>query len=88
MQRRIGVVIHADDPVVHCGVTGLLRHRPELSLLAGQYPQGGSVLVLCVDSVEDKARALIRESTRPAHYFRLSYPVTCWTRQPNLPDNL
>jgi DNA-binding NarL/FixJ family response regulator len=59
MPPRIGVVIHSDDAVVRCGVVGMLRHRPELSLLAGQYPQSGSVLVLCVDSVDDKARALM-----------------------------
>lgn len=64
MQRRIGVVIHSDDPVVHCGVVGLLRHRPELSLLKDGDPPGASVMVLCVDSVDDKARTLMRKHWR------------------------
>jgi DNA-binding NarL/FixJ family response regulator len=63
-QRRIGVMIHSDDPVVRCGVVGLLRHRPELSLREEDDPSSASVLVLCVDSVDDEALALLRRYWR------------------------
>jgi DNA-binding NarL/FixJ family response regulator len=53
-------VIHADDPVVRCGIAGFLRHRPEVSVLEGNDPPDGSVLVLCVDEVDDSALAVLR----------------------------
>jgi DNA-binding NarL/FixJ family response regulator len=59
-QRRIDIVIHADDPVVRCGIAGLLRHRPEVSVLDGNDPPDGSVLVLCVDEVDDAALTVLR----------------------------
>jgi DNA-binding NarL/FixJ family response regulator len=63
-QRRIGVMVHSDDPVVRCGVVGLLRYRPELSLLEADDVSNASVLVLCVDSVDDEAIAVLRRYWR------------------------
>jgi DNA-binding NarL/FixJ family response regulator len=58
--RRIGVLVHADDPVVYSGVLTLLRPRPELSLQTEDESSAASVLVLCVDSVDASALALLR----------------------------
>jgi DNA-binding NarL/FixJ family response regulator len=58
--RRIGVLVHADDPVVHSGVLTLLRPRPELSLQTDDESSAASVLVLCVDSVDASALAVLR----------------------------
>jgi DNA-binding NarL/FixJ family response regulator len=64
-QRRIDVMIHSDDPVVRCGVAGFLRHRPELNLLEGDDdPPSDSVLVLCVDFVDDAALEVLRKYWR------------------------
>lgn len=59
-KRRIGVLVHADDPVVCSGVLTLLRPRPELSLQTEDESSAASVLVLCVDSVDASALALLR----------------------------
>lgn len=62
--RRIGVVVHSDDPVIRSGVTGFLRSRPELSLLdlpEGETPPEGSVVLLCVDSVNERVLGILRE---------------------------
>ncbi|HEY1704241.1 MAG TPA: response regulator transcription factor [Trebonia sp.] len=59
-KRRIGVLVHADDPVVYSGVLTLLRPRPELSLQTEDESSAASVLVLCVDSVDASALALLR----------------------------
>jgi DNA-binding NarL/FixJ family response regulator len=59
-KRRIGVLVHADDPVVYSGVLSLLRPRPELSLQTEDVSSAASVLVLCVDSVDASALALLR----------------------------
>jgi DNA-binding NarL/FixJ family response regulator len=59
-QHHIDITIHADDPVVRCGIAGFLRHRPEVSILEGNDPPDGSVLVLCVDEVNDPVLAVLR----------------------------
>jgi DNA-binding NarL/FixJ family response regulator len=53
-------LVHADDPVVHSGVQSLLRPRPELSLHPEDESSSASVLVLCVDSVDASALAVLR----------------------------
>jgi DNA-binding NarL/FixJ family response regulator len=62
-RRPIGVVIHSADPVVRSGVEGFLRHRPEVVLLGGDDP-AASVLIVCVDSVDDTALQVMRKSWR------------------------
>lgn len=64
MQQRIRVMIHSDDPVVRGGVVGFLRQRPELTLLEGGDQPGDAVLVLCVDSVNEAALAVMRRLWR------------------------
>ena len=64
MQRRIGVMIHSDDPVVRCGMVSILRQRPELNLLAENDPADASVLVVCVDAVDEDALAVLRKYWR------------------------
>jgi DNA-binding NarL/FixJ family response regulator len=63
-QQRIRVMIHSDDPVVRGGVQGLLRQRPELALLQDGDQPGDAVLVLCVDSVDEAALAVMRRLWR------------------------
>jgi len=64
IQQRIGVMIHSDDPIVRDGVAGMLRHRPELSLLPGTDESTATVMVACVDSVDEKALSLLRKYGR------------------------
>lgn len=64
MQQRIRVIIHSDDPVVRCGVVGLLRQRPELTLTEDGDQPGDAVLVLCVDSLDEAALTVMRKLWR------------------------
>jgi DNA-binding NarL/FixJ family response regulator len=64
MQQRIRVMIHSDDPIVRSGVVGLLRQRPELTLLEDGDQPGNAVLVLCVDSLDEAALAVMRRLWR------------------------
>lgn len=63
-KRRIGVVIHSDDPLVRAGVVASLRHRPEVSLLEEDACESASVLAVCVDSVDDAALMVLRRYWR------------------------
>lgn len=63
-QQRIRVRIHCVDPVVRGGITGLLRQRPEVSLLGDSDSLTDAVLVLCVDSVDDATLAQMRKLWR------------------------
>jgi DNA-binding NarL/FixJ family response regulator len=62
VQSSIGVIVHSDDPVVRAGVTGILRPRPELTLLESSEPPAASasVLILCVDSIDADALGVLR----------------------------
>jgi DNA-binding NarL/FixJ family response regulator len=64
VQRRIRVMIRSDDPIVRSGVVGILGRRPELILLDGDDPAAASVLVVCVDVVDDAALAVLRKYQR------------------------
>lgn len=64
MQQRIRVMVHSDDPIVRGGVVGLLRQRPELTLLEDGDQLGQAVLVLCVDAVDEAALAVMRRLWR------------------------
>lgn len=64
MQRRIGVMVHSDDPVVRAGTWSLLRHRPELTLTDGDQRVEATVLVMCVDAVDDAALTAMRKYWR------------------------
>lgn len=56
---RVPVIIHANDPVSHTGITGQLRHRPELRLV-DQDDQTATVAVVVVDALDDAAVDLLR----------------------------
>lgn len=56
-------MIHSADPIVRAGIEGFLRNRPEVALLDGDDP-AASVLIVCVDSVDDVALAVLRKSWR------------------------
>jgi len=64
VQRRIGVMIHSDDPIVRSGVVSILRNRPELNLLAEDDPADASVLVLCADVIDEAALGVLRKQWR------------------------
>lgn len=64
MQQRIRVMIRSEDPIVRGGVVGLLRHRPELTLLPEGEQSGSAVLVLCVESLDETALAVMRRHWR------------------------
>jgi DNA-binding NarL/FixJ family response regulator len=64
MHQRIGVRIQSDDLVVRGGVVSLLRQQPRLTLLEDGDQPGDAVLVLCVDSVDGAALAVMRKLWR------------------------
>jgi DNA-binding NarL/FixJ family response regulator len=64
VQRRIGVMIHSEDPVVRLGVVGLLGHRSDVSLVAEGDTADASVLVLCADVVDGAVLAVLRRCWR------------------------
>jgi len=64
VQRRIGVMIHSEDPVVRFGVVSLLRHRFEVSLVAEGDPADPPVLLLCADLVDGEVLAVLRRYQR------------------------
>jgi DNA-binding NarL/FixJ family response regulator len=64
VQRRIGVTIYSDDPVIRSGVDSILRYRPEVNLLAEDDQADASVLVLCVDVIDDPALEVLRRHWR------------------------
>lgn len=64
MQPRIRVTIHSDDPVIRSGIVAILRPRPELNLLTGDSSADASVLVLCVDVVDEAALEVLRRYWR------------------------
>lgn len=66
LQRRITVTIHSDDPVIRAGILSILRHRPELHLLAGEEQIEPSVLILCVDVLDGRALEILRRHWRTA----------------------
>jgi len=61
VQRRIGVTIHSEDPVVRFGVVSLLGHRSDVTLVAAG---DASVLVLCADVVDGAVLAVLRRYWR------------------------
>lgn len=64
VRRRIGVRIHTDDPVSRAGILSILRCRPELNLLADDDQADASVLVVCVDAVDDPVLEVLRKYWR------------------------
>jgi DNA-binding NarL/FixJ family response regulator len=61
MRQRVGVRIHSDDPVVRCGVAGLLRQQPDLAVLEDGDQPADAVHLLCVDAVNESALVAIHE---------------------------
>lgn len=64
LQRRIGVTIHADDPVIRSGILSILRCRPELTLLSGEEQEEATVAILCIDTIDDTAMETLRRNWR------------------------
>jgi DNA-binding NarL/FixJ family response regulator len=69
-KSRTIVSVHSDDPVVRIGMTTMLRQQPEVELLEPRVPPGpqagpdqpaAAVLVLCTDTVDERAVATMRE---------------------------
>lgn len=56
-------MIHSADPVVRSGIEGFIRNRPEVALLDRDDP-AASVLIVCVDSLDDVALEVLRRSWR------------------------
>jgi DNA-binding NarL/FixJ family response regulator len=57
-------MIYSDDPVIRSGIIGILRPRPELNLLTDGSSEDASVLVLCVDVVDEPALEVLRRYWR------------------------
>lgn len=57
-------MVHSDDPIVRSGVVSILRHRPELNLLAEDDPDAASVLVMCADIIDEAALEILRKHWR------------------------
>ena len=57
-------MIHSEDPVVRSGVVSLLRHRPDVSLVAEGDTADAPVLVLCADTVDGAVLAVLRRYWR------------------------
>jgi DNA-binding NarL/FixJ family response regulator len=53
--HRVPVAIHAEDPIVHAGLTVLLKQHSELELVDEARQSSASVLVLCVDGLDESA---------------------------------
>jgi DNA-binding NarL/FixJ family response regulator len=64
VQRRVGVTIHSEDPVVRLGVVSLLGHRSDVSLVAAEDTADASVLVLCADVVDGAVLSVLRRYWR------------------------
>ena len=57
----IHTAIYSDDPVVRAGMVAMLRQCPEIGLAEDPENPDLSVLVVCVDAVDDEALAAMRK---------------------------
>lgn len=62
--HRIPVAIHSDDPIVHAGLSVLLKQHPELQLLDERSQTEAAVLVLCSDGIDEPVLAQMRKWSR------------------------
>ncbi|MEU2232575.1 response regulator transcription factor [Streptomyces vietnamensis] len=63
--ERILVALHTHDPIYRAGVSSLLRHRPEVTLLDTAAPAADAqVALVVVDTVEEPVLRLLRETKR------------------------
>ncbi|BAU88079.1 transcriptional regulator, luxR family [Streptomyces laurentii] len=62
---RIAVTLHTSDPIYRAGVDGLLRYRPELTLIDASDPTADiQVALIVTDTVEEPTLRLLREIKR------------------------
>ncbi|MEU8543135.1 response regulator transcription factor [Streptomyces sp. NPDC048717] len=62
---RIAVTLHTSDPIYRAGVDGLLRYRPELTLVDATDPAADiQVALIVTDTVEEPTLRLLREIKR------------------------
>lgn len=57
-------MVYGDDPVVRRGIEMFLRDRPEVAVIDGGDGADASVLVVCVDSVDDAVLQMLRKYWR------------------------
>jgi DNA-binding NarL/FixJ family response regulator len=62
--ERIGVHVHARDPISRAGVVSQLRPRPEVRVLDARDADAATVLLVVVDGVEEQTVQLIRATSR------------------------
>jgi DNA-binding NarL/FixJ family response regulator len=62
---RIQVALYAADPIVHAGLSSMVRARPELELVGeAAAEQVAAVQLMCLDAVDEEALTLIRKQVR------------------------
>jgi len=64
MNGRIGVFIHAEDPISEAGLASQLRRQPELHLVDGEEPAGATVAVVVADEVDEETARVVRSMRR------------------------
>ncbi|CAO5238268.1 response regulator transcription factor [Frankia sp. AgKG'84/4] len=62
--ERILVAVEATDPVLHSGVTALVRYRPEIEVVPATEMARAAVLLVCVDTVDTQVLTLVRRHCR------------------------
>ena len=55
MPERVKVFVYSDDPVLHLGVSQMLRSRPDMQLVDADKIDSALVAVVVVDAVDDHA---------------------------------
>lgn len=64
MTTRVPVMVYAEDPVLHAGVSHQLRPRPEVEVLTPQEESRAAVSLVVVDEVNDVAARLLHRLRR------------------------
>jgi DNA-binding NarL/FixJ family response regulator len=62
--ERIPVYVHTDDPISQVGVSGQLRPRPEVLVLAAEERENAKVAVVVTDRVTEETLRVLRTLSR------------------------
>ena len=62
--ERIPVYVHTDDPISQVGVSGQLRPRPEVLVLADEERENAKVAVVVTDRVTEETLRVLRTLSR------------------------